>query len=327
MITALIVCGFLIAVFLSGVFSGGETGLYCLSQVRLKVQAEQGDRRARRLERLLHHAPSALSMALIGTNLMNYLATAFFALLMTTQLGLGEGQTEIYTTLIVTFIIFVFGEVVPKNLFQSHPDRFMSAVAPILRTANLVLFPAVWAMTWATGRFAGLFGKSGAVQAGLDPRVQVARLLRDEMIASPHVEVHHEMIERALALADLPVHRVMTPRNRVAAIAASARRERLQSLARTKGHSILPVFGRNPRRIEGIVEVAKLLDDEHWTTIGERMAPATCLDPHESVAAALIHLQRERARMGIVVDRGGYLLGLVTLKDLVEELVGELPAW
>ena len=138
---------------------------------------------------------------------------------------------------------------------------------------------------------------------------------------------HRQMVDRALMLADHPVHTVMTPRNRVAAIAAGAERENLLNAARTRRHSVLPVYGRHPRRIEGVAEVHQLLDDDTWRTVGERMAPVIRLDPHVSVASALIRLQRERARMAVVVDRGGYLLGLVTLKDLLEELVGELPAW
>ena len=135
------------------------------------------------------------------------------------------------------------------------------------------------------------------------------------------------MVDRALTLADTSVHTVMTPRNRVVSIAAAAGRDKLLSLARTKQYSLLPVFKHHPRRIVGIVEVPRLLDDDTWQTVGEQMMPFIRLDPHESVASALIRLQQERARMAVVVDRGGYLLGIVTLKDLLEELVGELSAW
>ena len=318
---------FVIAVFLSGLFSGSETGLYCVSRVRLKVKAEQGDVGARRLERVLRDSQSALSLALVGTNLSNYAATAFFALLLSSRLGLGERETEVYTTLSVALIVFVFGEVVPKYLFESHPDRLMFAVGPILRVANVVLFPAVWVLTHLTNRFTAMFGDKARMEAGLDPRKQIAGLLREGMASSDHGEAHPEMVDHALMLADLRIHTVMTPRNRVVAVAAGAGRDRLLGLARTQNHALLPVFGRHPRRIEGIVEVHKLLNDGTWRTVGERMTPFTRLDPHESVASALVRLQRERARMAVVVDRGGHLLGIVTLKDLLEELVGELPAW
>lgn len=318
---------FVVAVFFSGVFSGCETGLYCASRARLKVQAERGDRGALRLEGVLRNNQRALSLALVGTNLSNYLATICFAFLLSTQIGLGNRESEVYTTLIVAFIIFVFGEVVPKNLFQSHPDRLMTAFSPVLRIAGVVLFPAVWALTLLTTRFAAVFADKARIQAGLDSRKQIARLLREGLPSSDHDEAHHEMVDRALALADMPVLSVMTPRNRVVTIAADAGREKLLNVVRTRKYSLLPVFGRHPRHIEGIVEVHRLLDDDTWKTVGDRMGLFTRLDPHESVASALVRLQQERARMAVVVDRGGYLLGIVTLKDLLEELVGELPAW
>ncbi|MCK4660016.1 MAG: DUF21 domain-containing protein [Phycisphaerae bacterium] len=318
---------FLVAVFLSGVFSGSETGLYCLRRVRLKVKAEQGDRQARRLEQVLRESQSALSLMLVGTNLMNYLATACFALLLSTQFDFSPHQSEFYTTLIVAFVIFVFGEVVPKNLFQRHPDRLMGAVSLILRVTHVVLCPAVWVLTHLTTRFTAMFGDQAKMQTALDPRKQMAQLLREGMPSSVDDETHHEMVDRTLMLAEMSVHAVMTPRNRVVSIAADARRERLLSVARSHTYSLIPVFGRHPRRIEGIIEIRRLLDDDSWKTVGQRMGAVPRLSPHDSVASALLRLQKERARMAVVVDRGGYLLGIVTLKDLLEELVGELAAW
>ncbi len=315
---------FVIAVFLSGVFSGAETGLYCVNRARLKVQAERGNPRALRLEGVLWNNQAALSLTLVGTNLANCAATACFAFLLSVRLGFSEHQAEVYTTLIVALVIFTFGEVVPKNLFQSHPDRLMSVVSRVLRVANVIFFPAVWVLTLLTTRLTGLFGDQA--KGGLDPRRQIALLLREGLASSDHDGAHHEMVDRALTLADTSVHTVMTPRNRVVTIAAAAGRDKLLSLARTKQYSLLPVFKHHPRRIVGIVEVPRLLDDT-WQTVGEQMMPFIRLDPHESVASALIRLQQERARMAVVVDRGGYLLGIVTLKDLLEELVGELSAW
>jgi putative hemolysin len=323
----LCVAVFVLAVFLSAVFSGGETGVYCLSRVRMTVKAEQGDKRARRLEHTLRDRASAVAMTLVGTNIANYVATVAFAVLLVRHFGMGEREAAIYTTLIVACIALVFGEVVPKNLFQSHPDRLMRQVSGILRVAEILLFPVIWVLTRVTRRAVALFGETAQMQAAMEPREQMAHLLREALPSSGQDDAHHEMVDRALLLAKLPVHAVMTPRNHVVAVPADAGRERLLSVARAKNHSRLPVFGRHPRRIEGLAEVHRLLDDENWRTVGERLSPVTHLDPHDSVASALVRLQRERTRMAIVVDRGGHMLGIVTLKDLLEELVGELPAW
>ncbi|MFH0982876.1 MAG: CNNM domain-containing protein [Planctomycetota bacterium] len=323
----LMIAVFVVAVFFSAVFSGSETGLYCLSPIRLRVRAEQGDRRARRLQRVLRDSQTALSFTLLGTNLMNYLATASFALLMATQLGFSESEAEVYTTVIVTLIVLVFGEVVPKDLFRSHPDRLMLSASFILRVADTLLFPVVWVLTRLTTRLIVIFSAKAGMQVPIEPRKEIARLLREEMMSSDHDEVHHEMVDRALSLAETPVHAVMTPRNRVVTIAAGAGRDKLLGVARARNHSLLPVYDRHPHRVVGLAEVHRLLDDDSWRTVGERMTPCLRLDPHEPVASALVRLQRERARMAVVVDQGGDLLGIVTLKDLLEELVGELTAW
>jgi putative hemolysin len=327
MIVVLTLVVFALAIVLSAVFSGGETGMYCISRIRLHVKAERGDRRARRLEHVLHNKQLALTLTLMGTNLMNYLATVAFAYLLSVPLGYSRPRAEVYTTLVVAFLVLVFSEVLPKCLFQAHPDRLMLSVSPVLRFVYFGLFPVIWLLTRLTMRFATMFGDTARMQAALHPRAQMAHLLREGMPASAHYEAHHEMVDRALLLAETPVHRVMTPRNRVLTVAADAGRDQLLGLARAKNHSRLPVHGRHPRRIEGVAEIPQLLDDDTWRTVGERMTPVTRLDPHDSVASALVRLQRERARMAVVVDRGGYLLGIVTLKDLLEELVGELPAW
>ena len=187
MIVFIMLLVFVAAVFFSGVFSGSETGLYCVSPIRLKVGAARGDRRARRLERLLRNNQAALSLTLVGTNLSNYVATACFAFLISTQLDFSEREAEVYTTLIVALTIFIFGEVVPKNLFQAHPDRLMSTFSPLLRVANAVLYPAVGVLTLLTTRFTAMFADRARIEARLDPRKQIARLLRPHPALSPVV--------------------------------------------------------------------------------------------------------------------------------------------
>ncbi|MCP4592355.1 MAG: DUF21 domain-containing protein [bacterium] len=327
MTVLLIVIVFMVAVVLSGTFSGSETGLYCVNRIRLKVRAEQGVPRARSLEVVLTDMQSALTLTLVGTNLANYVTAVSFAFLLSSHYGYGEGASEVYTTLIVTPIVFVFGEVVPKSLFQAHPDHLMSSASPFLRWARAILFLPVWMLTALSTRLTGLLDDGSSSHSAINPRKQMAGLLREGMTTSTPDDTHPAMVDRVLALADQRVHAVMTPRNSVVSVTKGTGRDKLLNLTRTRRYSLLPVYGRHPRKIEGVIEVHRLLDDPAWQAVSERMRPCARLGPHDSVASALIRLQRERARMGVVVDRGGYLLGVVTLKDLMEELVGELAAW
>ena len=116
----------------------------------------------------------------------------------------------------------------------------------------------------------------------------------------------------------------MIPRNRVSALSAETSRKAFVRIARKTPHALLPVYETNPRRIAGTVSVDGLLQDENWRRVGERIQRHVVLRPHETVAAALTQLQRARVPMAIVTDGTGQMLGIVTLKDLLGEVLGDL---
>ncbi len=326
MIIALCIAIAVVAVLLSGFHSGSETGMYCVNRLRLRVAAERGDLRARRLGFLLNRDQNALSTLLIGTNVANYIATAAVATVLMRATSIGPGESELYTTLIVTPVIFVFGEVVPKNLFQRDADRLMLLGSGVFRVSAALFRIPVAVVTWVATPFVRLFaarGRTGAV----DPRRRVAVLLGEAMAAEDVEGERSDLVNRVLELRDVPIHRVMVPRNRVVTLSASAGRKECLSLARKHPYSRFPVVDDHPRRVVGYVHVHRLLIDEDWSQVRERVRRIVTVDPHESVGAALVALQSAREAIAAVVDRNGYLLGIITLKDLVEELTGELHAW
>ena len=317
--------GFLATVFLSGFFSGAETGIYCVNRVSLQLKSGRGNRRARLLAGFLADEQSALSMTLIGTNLANYLATAVVAYTFARQLQLSDRQSELYTTLLVAPVIFVFGEVVPKNLFRRGADRLMYSAATGLTVASRLLAPAVWVIRTIARHAAGLISGPAIGDESVLARRRVSIMLREGLIhsGSDHPE-HADLVERVLALSATSVHAVMVPRNRVVAIRSTSDRREFLSLVRKTTYLRLPVFDDNPRRIVGWVAVHELLADSSWQNLRDHVKPIAHLNPRDTVAATIVHLQKEKQSMAVVVDRNGLLLGLITIKDLMEEITGEL---
>ena len=128
------------------------------------------------------------------------------------------------------------------------------------------------------------------------------------------------------ARPETPLHAIMVPRNRVQTIPADADRRTLVRITRRRGHARLPVYESNHRQIIGVVRVDELLRSEDWKTVSQRLQPVIRLRPHDTVASAMIRLQRAGHGLAVVTDPGGRLLGVVALKDLLAEVVGEFPS-
>ncbi len=317
----------LLGLMLSAFFSGTETGIYCISRLRLHLAAQRLDPGALRMERLLDDEPGALSVTLIGTNLMNYVTTMACAFMFADLIGLSEVDTELYTVLCLTPIMFVFGEVVPKNLFRLHADmlmlrggRFLALASGLFRWTG-----AVWCFTrvssaanWVTGQ------RHLRDPASRAPKRRVALLLQDALAGGPLGQDQSELIDRVCRLSETPVHESMVPRNRVVSIAAKADRRELLRLARRTPHAQLPVFVSRSGHVIGLVTVDDLLHTDDWATVGDRVETAMQVSPHDMVPSAITRMRRAGCELAIVTDRAGQMLGVVTLRDLLAEVVGEL---
>jgi len=277
----------------------------------------------------LKNEPGVLSLILVGTNLMNYLAATVAAYLLARRLGHAGADIEIYTTVLVTPVLFVFGEVVPKNLFQANADTLMRRGSMIL-----VFFYHVFrftgivpALTKVSQVFAGLLpGRRDAGDADA-PKRRVAAMLRQALMdRAPETELT-DVVDRVVTLSETPLYRVMVPRHQVVTISAGADRKTLVKTARTTPHSRLPVHDHGRQQIIGVIKVDQLLKSSDWSCVGEKIQDVSRLSGHTTVAAAIAQAQQARHAMIIVVDRRGQMVGIATLKDLLEEIVGELSAW
>ncbi len=316
----------ILGLFLSGFFSGAETGLYRADRVRLYLGVQQRDPRALRLASVLDDEAGALCVTLVGTNMANYVTTSTVAYTFAELLGYGETHCELYTVAMVTPVIFVFGEMIPKNLFQLHPDTLLAHGNRLLMIADRVFrtIGVVWVLKHLAAGLNRVTGNTTELVGAFGPKQRVAGLLQEAVAGSDIGEEQSDLIERVCRLSETPLSAVMIPRNRVSVLSTGTSRKAFLRLARKTPHARLPVYEANVRRIVGTAEVDRLLQDADWRHVGERIHRPVTMRPHETVAAAITHLQRSRASMAIVTDRGGQMLGVVTLRDLLGEVLGDL---
>ena len=329
MLTALLIGGLLAGMVLSAFYSGAETGVYCLNPVRLRVSAEGGDTRAQRLERLMRRPEDLVITALLGTNLADYVVTACMTALLL-RAAAAPQWVELYAAALATPLIFVFGALVPKDCFRRQSDRLM----PQMSWAVSVSWRVVQAtgFTWLLRRLSHALVRwidpRGAVErADALPRARTLHLLREGAARGGLTHLQRDLIERVLNLSEIRVRDVMIPRARAAVASVELPRDEFLRIARMAHFSRLPVYRNDPRRIVGIVNVYDVLTDRESRAVAQHIRPPLTLLEQESVSAALVRLQRGREAMAIVQDRAGNCSGILTLKDLVEEIVGDLEVW
>lgn len=328
MITTLLIAGAVLSVALSGLFSGTETGIYCLNRVRLRLHSEQGRPSARRVDALLRRPNDLIITVLIGTTIADYCASVCVAALLLRAVT--GRQAEIYTAMIMTPMIFVFGNAIPKNWFQRGSDRFMYPLSWILERIVQAarLTGAIWILGRLTRLVVRIVDPSGAARReDVLPRAITLHILREGAARRGLTAAQSDMIERVMRLSEVRVGRVMIPRQRAAIIREDISRDDFLRIASMAHFSRFPMSRGGETRMCGVVNAYDVLTDEQQRPVREYARATIELRPDEPVSAALVKMQNARQAMAIVVDRSGECLGVLTIKDLVEEIVGDLAAW
>lgn len=326
----LLLGGVLIGVALSGLVSAVETGSYVLNRVQLRVLSEQNNSRAKALATVMQRPEDLMVALLLANTIADYLATNFLQYLLVYR-EVAENRAELITTLILTPILLVFGGIIPKDLFQREADRLMYPLArPIHWTVAIGrMIGIVPLVRWLTKLLVRWIdpGQAQSDDAGL-PRMHIRRLLHEGAARGGLSVFQRDILDRVMNIAQVRVADVMIPRARCAMVSADIGRADFLRVARMAHFSRLPMHqAGDPRRVIGIINVYDVLTDESEKPIREYARPAVAIHDAETVSAAMLKLQQNRQVMGIATDGAGHCVGLFTMKDLAEEIVGELEAW
>lgn len=312
-----------VGVAASAVCSGLETGLYVVNRVRLAVRAGREEPGAARLERELERPERLLATLLIANNTANYAGSLGVAAVIE-SFAIPIWAVVVLNTAVVVPVLFVLGETVPKDLFRTRADAWMTRFAMPLSIARRLLTVAglVPLLTVVSDLIRRLV-RAAPEDAG-SPRARVTRFIRESHASGSLTEAQLDLADRALAMRRRTVGTEMTPWPQVATVPRSDSPADVRVMARRTVRSRLPVVDGG--RVVGIVGVQDLL--LHGGSTASMLDPEVPRFPASTPAfAALESLRRARRPMGIVEDRSGRPLGVVTLKDLVEPLLGDLRAW
>jgi Mg2+/Co2+ transporter CorB len=319
--------GITLAVLLviSGFFSIAETAMMAVNRYRLRHRALRGERGAKLAVSLLGKTDTLLGVILLGNNLINAGAATLVTVI--TERLFGEGKLALALgTVTVTFLILVFSEITPKVIGAAHADRIAPvasyALGPMLRIAT----PVVW--------FVNVFVRGLLWLLRIKPPSESGSTLTQEELRSLVLEgqyfrgKHRAILANLLDLEAVTVNDVMTPRNHIHALDLAAKSAHLAEQLATSYHARLPAFEGQLDNIVGIVHLKHVVPLQHAGEVGPAelrsiLRPAYFIPSGTSLLVQLQQFQTDRERLGLVVDEYGELVGLVTIEDIIEEIIGE----
>jgi CBS domain containing-hemolysin-like protein len=312
-----------LALFLSGVFSGTETGVYSLSRTRVEAEARQGHRSAKLILSLLRHEALLLTTLLVANNVVNQ-GAALLTEGVLARVGISPSWRELSIAVVLAPPLLLVGELLPKDLFRRRPHALVGWTAPLVAATRLVLAPLVLPFYGVTAFLARAFGWDESELTRVSGREAVIDLLRErDSELQPHVE---RLARNVLDLRTRRVERVMVPWRRVetlrAALPFAEARARLASTA----YSRLPVVDERGE-VKGYVHQLEVLGTRaDASSLEPHLRPLLALAPDTPLDRALARLRTSGQRAALV-GTPARPLGWVTLKDLVEEISGELARW
>ena len=310
-----------ILVAFSAFFSASETAFSSLNQIRLKSRADDGDRTAARVLAMSEQYDKLLSTILIGNNIVNIAAASIGTIIFTKMLGAERGATV--STMVLTIVVLIFGEVTPKSLAKEMPETIATAVAPVLSLLMLVLTP----LTWLFSQWKRLL--SHFVHSSESDTITEGELMTMVSEAESDGELtdrESELIRSAIEFDDVEVEEILTPRVDVVAVEDDISLEELAQTFAESGYSRLPVYHGTIDNIIGVVHekdfyIARL---KKATKIDDLVAPTLYTTGSTQISQLLRTLREQHHHMAVVVDEYGGTEGIITLEDILEELVGEI---
>ncbi len=310
-----------ILVGFSAFFSASETAFSSLNQIRLKSRAEDGDSSAARVLAMTEQYDKLLSTILIGNNIVNIAAASIGTILFTQMLGAERGATM--STIVLTIIVLIFGEVTPKSLAKEMPEKVATAVSPFLVLLMALMTPLTWLFTqWK--KLLGHFVHSG--EADTITEGELMTMVSEAENDGELTDRESELIRSAIEFDDVEVEEILTPRVDVVAVEDDIPLEELAQTFAESGYSRLPVYHGTIDNIIGVVHekdfyIARL---KKATKIDDLVVPTLYTTGSTQISQLLRTLREQHHHLAVVVDEYGGTEGIITLEDILEELVGEI---
>ena len=312
----------LLLLFFAAYFAVCETAFASVSRVRLKVKADRGDRRAQRAVFVTEHFDKAITTILIGTNIVHLAAAAYVTVLVTRRWGV---NAVTLSTVITTVVVFFVGEMLPKSIAKKYSERFSLGTAGSLCFFMRIFTPLSVVLTAIGSAAARLTRGDSEVSVTEDELYDIIENMTDEGELDAE---QGELVTSALSFADVTVESILTARVDVTALDVEWPPERVMEVVRNLRHSRVPVYEGTIDNIIGVLQIRKFM--KAWLSDREHISLRALLDEtyfiHQSmkIAELLPVMSGKKLNMAVVTDNYGGTLGVVTVEDILEELVGEI---
>jgi Mg2+/Co2+ transporter CorB len=308
---------------LSACFSGSETALMSLNRYQLRHKAREGHRGARLAEKLLKRPDRVIGLILLGNNLVNIFAASLVAVV---ALELGGQPAVAAGSLLMTLVILIFAEAAPKTLAALHPERIAFPAALVYYPMLKLTYPLVWLTNVCANGVLFLFGvRTSSTELQALTREELRTVVHE---AGSRISTRYRsMLLSILDLEKVTIDDVMVPHNEIIGIDLDEDDERIGEIIATSNHTRLPVYRDNIDQVVGILHMRKLANrarsELNKTSLSQLLDEPYFVPEGTPLSTQLVQFQRRRERIALVVDEYGDIQGIVTLEDILEEIVGE----
>lgn len=312
----------IVSVLLSAFFSGSENALGSCNRMRLEKKVEEGKRSAVTAKKMTDDFPHAISTILMGNNLVNILASTAATILFVNYF---PKNGEAIATVVMTLVILIFGEILPKLIAVEYADSIVTVIAPPLRVIMIIFAPIVYSVTWLVNLISPVWTpREEAPSATTDELCTMVEEIEEEGVIT---ERESELIRSAIEFTDVNARDIMTPRVDVAAFDIDDGIESLLSNHELLQYSRFPVYRESFDNVIGILSSRKVIKEAaagHEIDIEAMLKPVLFVHMTRPISSILHELTANHLQMAVVVDEYGGSMGILTREDIIEEIVGEI---
>lgn len=320
----LILLSMVILLLLKGFFSGSEIALVNSDKVKMQAMASQGHKGAKRVLKLFRTPDVLLGTTLVGTNISTVILTTLGTLLLIRQFG---ERGDLFAFLLFTPIFLIFGEIVPKSVYQQKSDFIAPIVVYPLRAFSFLVYPLVFIFSRIARVCARMLGGGKSGQPLFMTREQIRSIVEMAEMTSNVDAFDRGRVRRVIRFADTTVGEAMIPVAEVAAVNENRATSDVIQLVRRRGYNRLPVYRGNITNIIGVITLTTwdLMDSALPSRpLTELVGKALYVSPYQTIDQLLPTLRERQDHMAIVVDEFGSAVGMITMEDVLEEVVGEI---
>lgn len=319
-----VLAGMIVLLLLKGFFSGSEIALVSADKIQMHHQARMGNRGARLLLKMFQRPDRLLTTTLVGTNVATITLTALGTVFMVDFFG---EAGDLYAFLVLTPLLLVFGEIVPKSVYQQKAETLAPIIVYPLRGAYFLFFPVIFLFSQIARLATRLAGAGEAAQSVFLTREQLRAVLEMTERRSNVAAFTRGRIRRAIRFGDTTAAEVMTPLKDTALLDATVSAKNLVDLFKKSGFRPVPVYEKNASNIVGVVSLTPwdIMKKESLNVpIAKLMHPGYFAAPQQTLAELLPALRKREDQSAVIVDEYGSAIGMITLEDILSVVVGEV---